>query len=267
MKKKSRARRRFVSDLSEEEISVLWEIFDFTYDDVDEMKFRQDLLQKERVITLHDSKDQRILGFSTVVLSPEKRREKKVWVLFSGDTALREEAWGDRSLVTGFFLELIRFQLLHPFTPIYWLLISKGYKTYLLLTRNFPVHWPRHDAKTPKEMEDMMRSLVRSRFDSVEDKGNSIFILPPGNGKVKRGIAPLTEDLLKISDIRFFNDANPDHASGYELCCLGLVNLRLFLKMTMKILKGPARSRKRSAQNFSSKNRFRFTIDDEAKHA
>ena len=37
---------------------------------------------------------------------------------------------------------MIKLRIKYPFNELYWLLISKGYKTYLLLANNYYVYYP-----------------------------------------------------------------------------------------------------------------------------
>jgi hypothetical protein len=40
------------------------------------------------------------------------------------------------------FKLIIKLRVKYPFNEFYWLLISKGYKTYLLLANNYYVYYP-----------------------------------------------------------------------------------------------------------------------------
>ena len=74
------------------------------------------------------------------------------------------ENWGQPALHNAFFRYSVRSKRRHPLRPVYWYLITKGYKTYLLLSRNFPVYWPRHDRPTPAWETELLDRLGRERF-------------------------------------------------------------------------------------------------------
>lgn len=62
--------------------------------------------------------------------------------VFSGDTVLEKEHWGHRAINAAFVKRVLWEAIKNPMTPQYWFLISKGYKTFLLLSRNFPEYYP-----------------------------------------------------------------------------------------------------------------------------
>ena len=51
--------------------------------------------------------------------------------------------WGQKALQRVFTRYVVGVKLRHPLQRVYWFLITKGYKTYLLLSRYFPEYWPR----------------------------------------------------------------------------------------------------------------------------
>ncbi len=49
---------------------------------------------------------------------------------FSGDTIIEKEYWGNRALTCAMYRYIVSFKLRYPLVPVYWILISKGFKTY-----------------------------------------------------------------------------------------------------------------------------------------
>lgn len=115
-------------------------------------------------------------------------------------------------------------QISHPATPLYWFLISKGYKTYLLLSRNYPVYWPRYDKPTPSWEKAVLDTLGTRKFGDEYLPEFGIIRHQNCPGKLKESVAPIGSDLRdKHPDIDFFANSNPYHEKGDELCCLGLI--------------------------------------------
>ena len=83
----------------------------------------------------------RFVGFSTILL----RKEGQARTIFSGDTVVHEDYWGSKILQKGFARFLARTKLKHPATKVYWMLMSKGFKTYLLMRHNMPKSYPNHE--------------------------------------------------------------------------------------------------------------------------
>src|SRR5699024_1301351 len=112
--------------------------------------FLNDLSKKDGAFIIRRADDNQIVGFSTIVNYRMTLHGKKVIGVFSGDTIIDRRYWGSRSLQIAFYRYVLKQKFLHPTKPIYWLLISKGFKTYLLLANNFYTFYPNPDNKHPE---------------------------------------------------------------------------------------------------------------------
>ena len=65
-----------------------------------------------------------------------------ITALFSGDTIVARECWNEQALTQIWGRLALALMDRYPPGTLYWFLISKGYKTYLLLTNNFPTAFP-----------------------------------------------------------------------------------------------------------------------------
>ena len=130
-----------VSTLKPGEIDEMFRLFENYYANVSHAQFKADLLKKEHVFIMRDPQQPDIKGFSTIVAVEAKTVGKSAGRsargFFSGDTVIHQDYWGQGALGVAFLKFLFLQKLKHPLSPLYWFLISKGYKTYLLLTRNF----------------------------------------------------------------------------------------------------------------------------------
>ena len=124
----------------------------------------------------------------------------------------------------------------NPTVPLFWFLISKGYKTYLLLSRNFPEHWPRRDRPTPPWQAAVLDDLASRKFGSSWHPLRGVLIFDPPAGRLRAGISPV-EPVLGDPDVAFFVARNPGHTRGDELCCLGRVDRNLALSYGWKALR------------------------------
>jgi hypothetical protein len=219
----------------------MWDIFRTYYCDVTRQQFLSDLSQKRHIILVRDKLDNSLQGFSTLEVFRERVDGRYVTAIFSGDTIIEKAYWGQTTLQKAFFRYILKVKLTHPRDAVYWFLISKGYKTYLLLARNFPEHWPRHDKKTPRWQQAVLDTLARKKFGEfwIPELGILRFNTP--QGRLREKVAEVSNDLLTHPDIRFFHQQNPGHAEGEELCCIGRVDttLAIFypLKLAAKLLK------------------------------
>jgi len=233
-----RARVIKVDDLSADMINRMWQLFAQSYDDVTRDQFDQDLAAKDAVFVAFDTGDDSFQGFSTFEIYEHYHESKKVAVLFSGDTMLRPAYWGQTAIQAAFartaFLRLLR----HPFTPLYWFLTSMGYRTYLVMARNFPRrYWPRHDAPTPAYIRNLTASLARRKYGAAWDNATGVIRFARPQGSLAPHVAPITPELRAVPEIDFLVKANPDYQQGVELACVARITATDLARLALKILR------------------------------
>ncbi|CBW26631.1 conserved hypothetical protein [Halobacteriovorax marinus SJ] len=229
-----------VSEITPEQRESMFEVFSKYYENSCFNTFCLDLNSKDSVFLLMDKKENKIRGFSTIVnLTYVSLGGKIHRGVFSGDTIIEKEYWGQGTLGVAFLKYLFIEKLKRPFSPLYWYLISKGFKTYLLMANNFDEHWPRHEVKTPEYQQEILNGFSTIMYPEYFDRASGL-IKFEGCSKdaLKFGVAPITEK-LKSSNKRvdFFDRVNPNWQKGDELCCLAVMTLSMPLKYQLKIIK------------------------------
>lgn len=209
----------------------MWALFQRHYDNVTFEQFIRDLEAKDHVILLHDpGQDGELAGFSTLEHYQRTVGGRRVAVVYSGDTIVAPRYWGQTALQRAFLGYIVRFKLRHPLTPCYWFLLSKGYKTYLLLSRNFPEHWPNCSHPTPGWERALIHALARDKFGGAWRPELGVLRFGRRQCRLKGDVAPIPPGLsASDAQVRFFSQMNPEHAQGDELCCVGKINLRQWL--------------------------------------
>ncbi|AKF06286.1 hypothetical protein [Sandaracinus amylolyticus] len=237
------SRIREVRSLAPAEIDAMWTLFSRHYDDVTRETFERDLARKQHVILLRAASDpggamsRQIVGFSTIEVDRRVVGGREVVSIFSGDTIVERRYWGTRALHRAFFRFVMALKLASPTAAVYWFLITKGYKTYLLLTRNFPEHWPRHDRPTPPWQQTILDELATRRFgDAYDARRGVLCFADSGHGRLRADVAPIDAALACDPDVRFFVERNPGAPRGDELCCLGRVGVGLAMQFGRKQL-------------------------------
>src|ERR1044071_2597711 len=129
------------SSLDDAEHRRMYAIFRTLYDGTSWDDFLADLSNKTHVILLEAGGQ--IVGFSNIRLSEAAIDGRVAQILFSGDTAIAREHWGSKALQATFTRFLVNWRLQHWRSRCYWLLISKGYRTYLLMAHNVRHYAPR----------------------------------------------------------------------------------------------------------------------------
>jgi hypothetical protein len=214
----------------------MWQLFQSYYDSVTREIFTRDLGPKSDAILLRDTGDGSLQGFSTMETYERTVQGRALGVLYSGDTLVARGYWGQTALQRAWLACATRFKALHPLQPVYWFLIAKGYRTYLLLSRNFPTYWPRHDRSTPPWERAVIHELAREKFGSEYRPHRGVIEHAVCPGKLRRGVAPIEDRFLAEPDIRYFQERNPGHGAGDELCCLGRIDLALWTSYMFKLV-------------------------------
>lgn len=216
-------------------------LFRATYEGTSRERFEHDLAEKQHVILLHDRESGALKGFSTVLVRAVDSPRGPATVVFSGDTVIDRAYWGQKQLQLAFARLLAKLKLEAPARPLYWFLISKGYRTYLLLANAFPCAVPRDGSADDPALRAMLDTLAAERFGAQYDAEAGVVRYDTPHERVRDGIAPVTETALRNRHVRFFVERNPEHAAGVELACLADVRLRDLARATVRICVAQAR--------------------------
>jgi hypothetical protein len=205
--------------LTGEQRHAMFTLFARYYEEISQARFDADLDGKDYVILLFDEAGA-IQGFSTIQHLEIVQDGRVHRGLFSGDTVVAEEFWGQRVLGQLFLRHLFVQKLRHPFEPYWWMLISKGYKTYLLMANNFAEHWPRYEAPTPPDKQEVLDAFAGALFPEAYQRDSGLIAFDSSLGQLKSGVAAITSELLSHPRIAFFAERNPSWRRGTELACI-----------------------------------------------
>lgn len=207
------------TSLSEGMISEMVRLMQAHYEGVSAEQFRADLAGKHWVILLRDGP--RLCGFSTQVLFRLGVMGRDVRVLFSGDTIIDKACWGTLALPLAWGRLMLGLLDEEPETPLYWLLTSKGYKTYKFLPVFFREFHPCVGVPVP-EFADAIRTVAARRIGGARYDANRgiLHACSPDPQRLRPGVADLEPRRLHDRHVSFFQSVNPGHAHGDELVCL-----------------------------------------------
>lgn len=245
MKRKLISKTIKITSLHDTQIAEMFKLFEFFYENVSYDRFQNDLKAKSRVIIMLD-KHQRIQGFSTLYDFDFLHHGKNYRILFSGDTIIAQDYWGTSALTMEFLKNMIILKMRYPTRPVWWFLISKGYKTYLLLANNFLNYYPRYDRETPVEHSSLLQGLSDKFYPGKYNfKTGVIEFGAEEHERLRASIAPISEELMaKYPRIKFFQAKNPDWIKGCELACIGEVNPLLGIVHPIKLVRKIFKSKK-----------------------
>jgi hypothetical protein len=196
------------------------------YDGIDPDRFSADLQQKQYVIQLFARASGALVGFSTIQIQDDVLQGRAVEVCFSGDTVIHPDHWGHKALQLAFGRFVLWRKLRHPIRPCLWLLLTKGYKTYLLLVNNFPRAFPRRNVTPPVGHHAFLHRLAQARWPHEYDVTRGVVDFRGCRDRVKPDCAPIDARTRENLDVEFFLQRNPRHAEGTELVCLAEMRAR-----------------------------------------
>jgi len=227
-----------VTKLSPADKARMFELMRQSYDAVTEQQFLFDLGQKDDVILLRDRGDEIIRGFSTLARLRARWGRQTLRGVFSGDTVIEPQYWGRRTLGKAFLKFMWWQKLRHPASPLYWLLISKGYKTYLMMANNFSEHYPRCERPTPADKQAIIEAFYTTLFPKEYDPRTGLVRFGAAACRLKAGVAGISPELAQSNRrVAFFQQVNPDWTRGVELACLARMTwwmpLAYWLKVTL----------------------------------
>lgn len=226
-----------VSQVSVHDIRQMYAVFIQYYENVEMTTFLSDLSRKTGVFLIRRRGDRRIVGFSTMQSLMLPINGRTVRCVFSGDTIIEREYWGSRVLQAKFYLRMIREKLGNPFQPLYWLLISKGYKTYLLLANNFYHYYPDPGGRY-QHLRGVVDQYCDRLFPDYFDRDRGLLDFGDGYQFLRAEVADITPELRQSQPkIEFFEQVNPTWRRGTELPCVGQINLSCLARFAFRFLR------------------------------
>jgi len=222
-----------IGDIADTLADDMFRLFAPYYANTTRDRFVRDLRNKDFAILLWH--DETLAGFTTVKLFrfPFEGRERLI--LFSGDTIVAREHWGEQALATRWILELGRIARAHPHLPLYWFLIVKGHRTFRFLptfAHHFVPHW--ESAGT----EDLLRlrdAVATDMFGPAYDARTGLIIFPEPRGNLAPIWSQPSERERARADVAFFLDRNPGFATGDELACLCEISQQNMRPLTRRL--------------------------------
>src|SRR5262245_9895912 len=157
------------SAVTDAQLGAMFALMDRHYENVTRAAFTGDLNEKRWVILLLDPQTEEVCGFSTQVLLDATVAGRPIKALFSGDTIVARDRWGDPALAHVWGRLALSLIDSLPDVELYWLLISKGYKTYRFLPLFFREFYPRHDVPTPEWATAVIDALGHWRYPGRYD--------------------------------------------------------------------------------------------------
>lgn len=208
----------FVKNLVQDEIEAMFELMNGYYENMEYNNFILDLQNKENLILLKDENNL-VKGFSTIVFYDLEIKNKTYKILFSGDTIIHQDYWAHNDLANVWLQYAIKKQQEFK-QPLYWLLISKGYKTYKYLTTFFKEYYPNQNKTTPELEQSILDKFGETFYPDKYDKMQGILKMEGCKDFLKEEYAKIPDEKMKDKVVKYFLEKNPYYYKGNELVCI-----------------------------------------------
>jgi hypothetical protein len=226
-----------IAAVTPQERDAMFALMDEHYVNVQRPQFDADLANKRWVILVHDPAG-RLRGFSTQTVREADVAGRPVKALFSGDTIIHRDCWGDRALSQAWGRLALTLIDAHGGDEWYWFLISQGYKTYRFLPLFFREFYPRYDHPMPAAVKAVIDALAQQRYPGAYDAGSGVIRATATQYRLSPGLADVTPERLRDPHVSFFHARNPGHGRGAELCCLAPLTRANFTPAAYRVI-GP----------------------------
>ena len=229
-----------ISEISQHDRNQMFALMQRYYENIDRDTFEQDLDEKDVAIVARNRDDRSVCGFSTQVIYDQQIGQATVHVLFSGDTIVDRRFWGDNPLAQLWGRLALSLIDQFPHDRLYWFLISKGYKTYRFLPVFFREFYPRYDFPTPPWARTLISEIATARFGQQFCASTGILKATEESCRLRRTVAELTTHRMKNPHLAYFNQANPGHIDGDELCCIAPLSRENFCRTAFQVIGQPS---------------------------
>ena len=223
------------ANLTRYEIDSMWDIFRKFFSNVNKNRFLKDLSEKHWVI-LQKNSGGKIVGFSTQQCLKLEHNNRKLLCIFSGDTIVMPEYWRSSKIAGAFGHFMFRVIKENPTRKIYWLLISKGYRTYRFLPVFFNEFYPRYDVNTPDSYQQLIDYICTKKFNGHYVKHKGIISFNKKGDRLNSTMRSIPHHKINDKHVGFFLTKNPGFRYGDELACVAELSLSNLKKSGIRVI-------------------------------
>jgi hypothetical protein len=207
------------TSISPQDESAMYALLQKDFEGISLDQFRKDLDEKNWVILLKSRRGSGLGGFTTLHFYDVEYRGRTLSIVYSGDTVVDRSSTESSALSQTWIRDVNLLRRQHAKGPLYWFLLSSGYRTYRFLPLYYRRFYPRYDAPTPPSVQELIDFLATQRFGRLYHRKEGIVRFPVP--QILRGaLRGIPARRLGDPHIAFFAARNPGHERGDELVCL-----------------------------------------------
>lgn len=200
-------------------LNKLFALFSKYYTDIDYSRFIFDFRTKDFVLLLES--DGRPVGFTTAKVFPFEWQGRITTILYSGDTVVDREFWGEQELARAWINQIGRMSAkLEQGGRLVWFLIVKGHRTYRYLPVFARRYVPRVGGAAQGDLIALRNAIAAAKFGADFDSKTGIIRFASSQGRLLQcWVEPAARELT-LPAVEYFLSANSGFRDGDELACL-----------------------------------------------
>lgn len=219
-----------ISELTDTDKLAMFRLMQDVYNGENWDKFLSDMKEKNYALVLYNEKSQ-IAGFTTIEIFDFEGNI----IIYSGDTVVEENSRGDIELMRAWWKFSYTVQQNNPDKSVFWLLISKGWRTYKFFPMFLKEIYPTYRYDTPQEVQEFINRLALTKFGDCYKDG---IVVPEKPDMLKSGKNDVPKRRINDADVMFFLKKNPEFYKGNELVCLAELSVANLKKAGLRLLHG-----------------------------
>ncbi len=201
--------------------------------------FIRDFQEKDDVMILRkEHTEGEIVGWSTLMVLTLALPEKEVKAIFSGDTVVLPEYRSSTGLGIELSRYFMRIREQFPRHSVYYILISKGWRTYKIMLFFFKEFSPRYDQPMSADDKAVMDAFGKKKYPHHYHPATGVITFSP------QRLRPESVDAIPIkvdAHTQFFLHSNPGYLDGHELVCIARVSPDNFTSGLKRVLSAEER--------------------------
>lgn len=208
------------SELSNDTLKDMFQLFRQYYDACDYAQFEHDLFEKTHVLLLDNPIDSSLAGFTTALTMSFNDGHAPFKAIFSGDTIIDRDYWGTQDLPLYWCQFAGSIKRENQDIPLYWFLIVKGHRTYRYLPLFARRFYPTWRYPMPDHIKTRLDMMAAQKFGDNYNPETGLIRFSRSKGHLKGNWAHIPSHLKSKPDVHYFLQRNPNYHAGDELACI-----------------------------------------------